>query len=118
MVSLCVAVVLLGVELRGVGGTWWVDVVVGRRHGGVTRTSVGGEYGELDGVATANGDTMLVFAEGQAVAFTLPGMGGGAGEGTASDGALISPMPGRVIAVDARQGDKVAKGQKIGRAHV
>src|SRR3546814_18325200 len=56
---------------------------------------------------------MLVFAEGQAFAFTLPGMGGGAGEGTASDGALISPMPGRVIAVDARQGDKVAKGQKL-----
>src|SRR3546814_12990964 len=56
---------------------------------------------------------MLVFAEGQAFAFTLPGMGGGAGEGKASDGALISPMPGRVIAVDARQGDKVAKGQKL-----
>ncbi|QPQ56005.1 ATP-grasp domain-containing protein [Allosphingosinicella flava] len=31
----------------------------------------------------------------------------------AGDGAMISPMPGRIIAVDARQGDRVAKGQKL-----
>jgi 3-methylcrotonyl-CoA carboxylase alpha subunit len=39
---------------------------------------------------------------------------GGAGAGaTAGDGTLLSPMPGRIIAVDARQGDRVAKGQKL-----
>jgi 3-methylcrotonyl-CoA carboxylase alpha subunit len=64
-------------------------------------------------VATAHGNTLLVFAEGQAHAFSLPGAGGGAVGGSASDGTLLSPMPGRVIAVDTRQGDIVRKGQKL-----
>ena len=34
--------------------------------------------------------------------------------GTASaDGAIISPMPGKLIAVEVRQGDAVTKGQKL-----
>ena len=33
--------------------------------------------------------------------------------GTAADGALLAPMPGRVIAVDVAAGDRVAKGQKL-----
>jgi 3-methylcrotonyl-CoA carboxylase alpha subunit len=37
---------------------------------------------------------------------------GGAG-GAASDGAILSPMPGKIIAVAVAAGDKVAKGQKI-----
>jgi 3-methylcrotonyl-CoA carboxylase alpha subunit len=36
-----------------------------------------------------------------------------AGSGAASDGALISPMPGKIIAVEVRQGDVVTKGQKL-----
>jgi 3-methylcrotonyl-CoA carboxylase alpha subunit len=56
---------------------------------------------------------MLVFASGQAFAFTLPGAGGGAASGAASDGTLLSPMPGRVLSVDVRQGDNVVKGQKL-----
>ena len=83
------------------------------RHGSETRVVAAGGDESIDGVATAHGDTMLVFSVGQAFAFTLPGAGGGAGAGAASDGALISPMPGRVIAVDARQGDRVTKGQKL-----
>jgi 3-methylcrotonyl-CoA carboxylase alpha subunit len=39
--------------------------------------------------------------------------GGTAAAGGAGDGALISPMPGRVISVEVRQGEKVAKGQKL-----
>ncbi|WP_166036660.1 acetyl/propionyl/methylcrotonyl-CoA carboxylase subunit alpha [Sphingosinicella sp. YJ22] len=38
---------------------------------------------------------------------------GGAAGGTEADGALISPMPGKIIAVEVRQGDSVAKGQKL-----
>jgi 3-methylcrotonyl-CoA carboxylase alpha subunit len=34
--------------------------------------------------------------------------GGGAG-----DGAIISPMPGKLIAVTVKQGDAVSKGQKL-----
>jgi 3-methylcrotonyl-CoA carboxylase alpha subunit len=89
------------------------DLRVALRHGGETRTVAVADGQELEGVATANGDTMLVFSEGQAFAFTLPGAGGGAGGAAASDGALASPMPGRVIAVDVRQGDIVVRGQKL-----
>jgi 3-methylcrotonyl-CoA carboxylase alpha subunit len=89
------------------------DLALALRHGGETRLIDVSASRELSGVATAHGETMLVFSEGQAFAFTLPGAGGGAGAGTASDGSIISPMPGRVIAVEARQGDVVAKGQKL-----
>jgi len=89
------------------------DFRVALRHGGETRTVELGDDEEMEGVATANGETMLVFSEGQAFAFTLPGAGGGGGAGAASDGAMLSPMPGRVIAVDVRQGDTVAKGAKL-----
>ena len=37
---------------------------------------------------------------------------GGAG-GHAGDGAILAPMPGRVITVDVQAGDAVAKGQKL-----
>ena len=37
---------------------------------------------------------------------------GGAG-GLASDGAIRAPMPGRVIAVEVAEGERVAKGQKL-----
>jgi 3-methylcrotonyl-CoA carboxylase alpha subunit len=87
------------------------DERVAVRHGGETRLVAPGAPAE--GAATAQGETMLVFAGGQAYAFTLPGAGGGAAGGSASDGAMVSPMPGRVISVDVRQGDKVAKGQKL-----
>jgi 3-methylcrotonyl-CoA carboxylase alpha subunit len=89
------------------------DLRLALRHGGETRLIEISDAGELAGVATAHGETMLVFSEGQAFAFALPGAGGGAGAGAATDGSIISPMPGRVIAVDARQGDLVAKGQKL-----
>jgi 3-methylcrotonyl-CoA carboxylase alpha subunit len=37
----------------------------------------------------------------------------GTATGAASDGAILSPMPGRIIAVAVAAGDKVAKGQKL-----
>ncbi|MFA6125199.1 biotin carboxylase N-terminal domain-containing protein [Sphingomonas sp.] len=36
-----------------------------------------------------------------------------AAAGTAADGAILSPMPGRIIAVDVAAGDTVTKGQKL-----
>ncbi len=89
------------------------DLSVALRHGTETRIVELGNDEEVEGVATPSGDAMLVFSQGQAFAFALPGLGGGAGAGGASDGTLLSPMPGRVLSVDARQGDKVAKGQKL-----
>ncbi|HEU0097326.1 MAG TPA: biotin carboxylase N-terminal domain-containing protein [Allosphingosinicella sp.] len=89
------------------------DLRVALSHGTETRVIEGGGDPEIEGVATAEGDNVLVFARGQAFAFTLPGAAGAAGGGAASDGALLSPMPGRIISVEVRQGDKVAKGQKL-----
>ena len=99
--------------LQGFRANADADLTVALRSGGETRKVAASGDEEIEGVATAHGDTMLVFAQGLAFAFTLPGAGGGAAGGAASDGALVSPMPGRVIAVDARQGDKVTKGQKL-----
>ncbi|HEX2763026.1 MAG TPA: biotin/lipoyl-containing protein, partial [Allosphingosinicella sp.] len=80
---------------------------------GETRGVEGAADGPLEGIATAAGEKVLAFSAGQAFAFTLPGAAGGAGGGSASDGVILAPMPGRVIAVEARDGDKVAKGQKL-----
>jgi 3-methylcrotonyl-CoA carboxylase alpha subunit len=82
-------------------------------HGGVTRTIEAGAHLPLEGVATAEGGQVLVFADGQAFAFALPGSGGAAGGAHALDGDITSPMPGRVIALDAEPGAKVARGQKL-----
>jgi 3-methylcrotonyl-CoA carboxylase alpha subunit len=64
-------------------------------------------------MATASGDHVLVFSAGQAFAFTLPGIGGAGAGGSEGEGSLVSPMPGRVLSVDVREGDRVAKGQKL-----
>jgi 3-methylcrotonyl-CoA carboxylase alpha subunit len=89
------------------------DSQVALSHAGTTRLVEAGGDPPLEGIATAEGDKVLVFAAGQAFAFALPGAGGGAAGAAASDGSLLSPMPGRVIAVDVQAGDKVAKGQKL-----
>jgi len=89
------------------------DRSVALAHAGETRVVEAGGDPELEGIATAEGERVLVFAAGQAFAFMLPGAGGGAAGGGGGDGTLLSPMPGRVIAVDVRAGDKVAKGQKL-----
>jgi 3-methylcrotonyl-CoA carboxylase alpha subunit len=89
------------------------DMRVAISHAGETRIVEGGGDPPIEGVATASGHNVLVFASGQAFAFTLPGAGGGGGGGAASDGVLLSPMPGRVLSVDVRQGDRVSKGQKL-----
>jgi 3-methylcrotonyl-CoA carboxylase alpha subunit len=59
----------------------------------------------------ADGERVL-FIEGQAWPFGLP-RADKSGGGTASDGMILSPMSGRVIAVDVALGDKVKKGQRL-----
>ena len=82
-------------------------------HHGRTRTIESGGEMPLEGVATAAGGQVLVFADGQGFAFALPGAGGSAGGAHALDGDLESPMPGRVIAVDVAPGMEVTRGQKL-----
>ena len=101
------------VALQGFRLNAAADCSVALAHGGETRVVATAGDPPLEGIATAEGERVLVFSDGQAFAFTLPGAGGGGAGGAASDGTLLSPMPGRVIAVEVRQGDKVAKGQKL-----
>ena len=55
---------------------------------------------------------MLVTERGQAWRLT-PWRADGAGGGDAADGAILSPMPGRVIAVAVADGQAVTRGEKL-----
>ena len=55
---------------------------------------------------------VLVFTGGFARRYALDRHDGAHG-GIASDGSILSPMPGRIIAVDVTKGQAVTKGQKL-----
>ena len=63
------------------------------------------------GLFHADGAVVL-FAAGEAHAFHDP-FSGEAGDQATADGAVVSPMPGRVVAVQVRAGERVAKGQPL-----
>jgi 3-methylcrotonyl-CoA carboxylase alpha subunit len=68
---------------------------------------------ELTGTSVTMADGERVFfMEGQAWPFGSP-RADRSGGAAASDGMILSPMPGRVIAVDVELGDKVKKGQQL-----
>jgi len=56
-------------------------------------------------------DKVVLFDHGRAVVFDRGWRGSGAG--AASDGAIVSPMPGKIIAVEVAEGQKVAKGDRL-----
>jgi 3-methylcrotonyl-CoA carboxylase alpha subunit len=58
------------------------------------------------------GDAIL-FIDGEAWPFGPPVAAHVAGGGGVSDGAILSPMPGRVVTVSVAQGDTVTKGQRL-----
>ncbi len=53
----------------------------------------------------------VVFAGGQS--YTFERSSRGSGTASASDGAILAPMPGKVIAVDVAQGQAVTAGQRL-----
>jgi 3-methylcrotonyl-CoA carboxylase alpha subunit len=55
---------------------------------------------------------IVVFAEGQTYEFALATRGTGTSHGL-HDGEIEAPMPGKVTAVEVKQGEKVAKGQRL-----
>jgi 3-methylcrotonyl-CoA carboxylase alpha subunit len=61
--------------------------------------------GEIDGG--------LLFIEDAQPRLVRLARGDGSGQHTAGDGAVLSPMPGKIIAVDVAAGDAVTKGQKL-----
>lgn len=63
---------------------------------------------------TALSDSEVVVSElGETFIFTAPPRGDNAGAASAADGAIIAPMPGKVIAVDVTEGASVTAGQRL-----
>jgi 3-methylcrotonyl-CoA carboxylase alpha subunit len=60
--------------------------------------------------ATAD-DEMLLFQNGESHVFSLTSRA--TGHASAADGAIIAPMPGKVIAVDVAEGQAVTAGQRL-----
>jgi 3-methylcrotonyl-CoA carboxylase alpha subunit len=58
-------------------------------------------------------DAQVLFWRGEAWSFGLPASARLAGGGAPSDGALRSPMPGRIVSVSVRHGDGVIQGQMV-----
>ncbi len=59
----------------------------------------------------ADATRVVVFDNGQAHGFDRQARGSGAAK--VGDGAIIAPMPGKVIAVDMAAGDRVTAGQRL-----
>jgi 3-methylcrotonyl-CoA carboxylase alpha subunit len=70
------------------------------------------DFGPHPGQVVTLGFEHVLFLDGEAWPFGAP-RPGHAGGGAMGDGAILSPMPGRVIAVAVAQGDAVAKGQRL-----
>ena len=66
-----------------------------------------------DGDVLLVDDDVLVFDAGDVHAFRWPEAQVGVAGVAASDGLLISPMPGRIVSVAAEEGQRVKKGQAI-----
>jgi 3-methylcrotonyl-CoA carboxylase alpha subunit len=74
--------------------------------------AVSPDDGEIAAVSGFYDDErVVVFYEGQAYEFDRSARGNvGAAAG---DGAILAPMPGKVTSVEIKQGEKVAKGQRL-----
>ncbi|MGB3738873.1 MAG: biotin/lipoyl-containing protein, partial [Pontixanthobacter sp.] len=59
----------------------------------------------------AEGSRVVVFDNGQAHGFDTQARGSGAA--AAGDGAIVAPMPGKIIAVDVAEGESVTAGQRL-----
>lgn len=68
---------------------------------------------ELHGPGAEEPSPAMLVAEGGSVWQLTPWRAEGSAAGAAGDGAILSPMPGKVIAVEVAAGDKVTKGQKL-----
>ncbi len=58
-------------------------------------------------------DEVVSFFLGEGRSYRLYQPRGGDGVGAVADGAILSPMPGRIIAVEVAAGDVVIKGQRL-----
>jgi propionyl-CoA carboxylase alpha chain/3-methylcrotonyl-CoA carboxylase alpha subunit len=71
----------------------------------------GVEWEDAIHVATPDPDTRVIFEQGHAIEIRrLPPLAAG-GEG--GDGAILSPMPGKIVSVSVKAGDTVTRGQTL-----
>jgi len=94
----------------GAGNDWRWDVAIDGR----ADFDVSGSLPTTFGPCAENepdGD-ILLFEEGFAHTATFGPQRGLSGA-SAADGAILAPMPGKVIAVDVAEGEAVAKGQRL-----
>jgi propionyl-CoA carboxylase alpha chain/3-methylcrotonyl-CoA carboxylase alpha subunit len=77
----------------------------------VRRTGRGWVVGKIETAARVAGDHVIVFDDGSAYEFTEAAIARGAE--TVGDGAILSPMPGKVILVSSAVGESVRKGQPL-----
>ncbi len=70
------------------------------------------DRGHAGSVARVAGDDIL-FLTGEAWPFGRPRADHASGGHDAGDGAIVSPMPGRIVSVDVSEGMTVTKGQKL-----
>jgi 3-methylcrotonyl-CoA carboxylase alpha subunit len=101
---------------RSSDSTWLVDWEGERRpvryeYGGYGRCSIFVDDQVYGGLKL--GDQLVLFDAGEALSVAAPTFGGHSAAGAASDGSLRAPMPGRIVAVAARAGEAVAKGQPV-----
>ena len=97
-------------EVSGPTGTHSVAQI--DRRGQVIRLEVDGLV--LEAVVVVEAHVVEVAHRGHTRRFNRPdAFGPGAGSGT-TDGTLLAPMPGTVLAVDVAEGDAVEEGQRLG----
>ncbi|MBY0563029.1 MAG: acetyl/propionyl/methylcrotonyl-CoA carboxylase subunit alpha [Hyphomonadaceae bacterium] len=65
------------------------------------------------GFVQPGGATVLMFERGEAYEFTLDTGEAAAGEAAAGDGAVLSPMPGKIVSVAVKAGARVKKGDAL-----
>lgn len=63
--------------------------------------------------AYVTSDQVVLFHDGDAIAFDRRAQRSGGAGGSASDGGLRAPMPGKIVAAPAKVGDVVTKGQPV-----
>jgi len=78
------------------------------------RHADGRAFDEVTRLPTTYGKGPIqVFEGGDVQTFDFAAQVGGAGEGAASDGVILSPMPGKIVSVAVEAGQSVSKGQTL-----
>jgi 3-methylcrotonyl-CoA carboxylase alpha subunit len=98
-----------GFRLDLSGGSMTAEV--DRGEGGAIRAFLDGRRTVAD--ATKSGDRLTVFLRGRSWRFSLIDPLAAAAQAEAGAGRMVAPMPGRIVAVHVKAGDRVRRGQPL-----